>query len=123
MPIEFSIDADEGIILTVAVGHVEFSDFKSFRDQLQAHPLLRSGLYQLVDFLEADIQISGEEARIIGQWFKENRKIKKLAYVADMAYPYVRMVIGWASDPKNLDVKVFKDMNSAREWLSLSEEK
>jgi len=41
MPIEFSIDADEGIIFTVAVGQVEFSDFKSFRDRLQAHPLLR----------------------------------------------------------------------------------
>ena len=122
MGIEFKINAEAGVIFSIATGHVYFADFQNLRDQLRAHPLLRSGLNHLADFRTASVRLTGEQAKIIAQWFRENRKVKKIAYVAISAFPYVRMVMGWVADSKNIEINVFHDMASARKWLGLPNE-
>ena len=122
MPIDFDIDADAGVIFTVASGLVDFADFERYRDRLRAHTFLRSGLYHLADFRTADIQITGEQSRVIAHWLRRNRKVKKMAYVATTAYPFVRMVMGWAEGSKNIEIDVFDDIRSARQWLGLPPE-
>ena len=105
MGIEFTIDAEAGVIFSVATGHVDFAAFTRFRDQLRAHPQLRPGLYHLSDFRTANADLTGEQARVIAGWFEKSRKVTKMAYVTVSAHPFVRMAMGWAKDTKVIEIK------------------
>ena len=122
MPIEFKIDEDMGVLFSVASGTVNFSDFSDLRDRLRSHPNLRSGILHLSDFRAANVDLSGEEAQIVAQWFRNNRKVRKIAYVAHgAAYPFIRMVMGWTGDSNTIEVEVFEDLESAKSWLGLTQ--
>ncbi len=117
MGIEFKIDTEAGVVYTVGRGNVSFEEFKEHRRKLNSHPDFNKEFFHLVDYREATIDRSADEAR-------QSAKIRLLAKVAIVAreksYPFARRYYGWTEEEGA--VMVFHDMASAREWLGLPPE-
>ena len=119
MGITYRIDAEAGVIFTVAEGEIGAADVRNIREQVTADPLYHPNLPSLFDGRLAKISFSGEEARGLAKWAKQNRPTTKTAIVIDgEAQGWARMYLGW--DPGSQ--QIFHDMASAREWLGLPPE-
>ena len=120
MGIEFKIDPDAGVIYVKVLGTIVVKEVEAVRAQWQSHPDFRTGLDMIYDFREGFAKLTGEEAHRLAQYFKTARPVRRLAIVAVEAFAWGRIYQGWTGDDVNL--KVFKDMQSAREWLGLPSE-
>ena len=119
MGITYKIDADAGVIFTFAEGEIGEADLRACVNQIMADPLYTPNLRHLIDGLSAKFQFSGEEARQLASWNKQNRPTAITAFVIDNdAQGYIRMYLGWRDGDHN----IFHDMESAREWLGLPPE-
>jgi len=95
MGITYQIDAEAGVILSVAEGEIGVEDFRASVNQFMADPLYTPKLQHLFDGRAAKFLFSGEDAQ-----------------------GYIRMYLGW----RDGNHKIFHDMASAREWLGLPPE-
>jgi len=121
MGITYKIDAEAGVIFTVAEGEIGAAEIRVNRDRLVADPMYDPNLNRLFDGRSARLSFSGEEARALTNWSKINRPNAKSAVLIDeKSQGYVRMVLGWAAE--DYSVRLFHDMESARVWLGLPPE-
>ena len=120
MGIEFTIDTVTGVIHLKAKGDIDANEVEAVRAQWQSHPDFRPDLDMLYDLREGYARLTGEEAQRLAQYFSTARPVHRLAIVSEEAFAFGRMYQGWAEDDVNLGV--FKDMASAREWLGLPPE-
>ena len=119
MGISYEIDADAGVMFTVADGEIGAADIQANRDRFTADPLYKPNFASLVDARSATISFNGEEAYGLGTWSKRNRPTAKSAIVIDdYSQGFGRMLVAWGVDNQRL----FHDMASAREWLGLPPE-
>lgn len=117
MGIEFNIDTEAGVVYTVGRGNVSFEEFNEHREKLISHCDFNENYYHLVDYREVTMDRSTAQAMKTARL----RPIAKVAVVAgEKSYPYARMYYGWTDEEGA--VKVFRDMDSAREWLGLPTE-
>ena len=119
MGMEFKIQMEAGVIFAVAKGEIGAADLLDFRNRYTGDPLYHPKLTQLVDGRSAKFSFSGEEARSLTNWDKQNRPTSKTAIVIGKeALGWARMFVGWRGETH----KIFHDMPSAREWLGLPSE-
>lgn len=121
MGIEFKIDPDAGVIYVKVLGTIVVKEVEAVRAQWQSHPDFRTGLDMIYDFREGFAKLTGEEAHRLAQYFKTSRPVRRLAIVLRLEnFGLGRMYQGWTGEDVNL--KVFKDMKLARDWLGLPSE-
>ena len=117
--ITYKIDAEAGAVFTVAEGKIGMPDIQANHNRYTADPLYTPNFAHLFDGRSAKISFSGEEARNLANWGKQNRPTAKTAIVIDKeALGWARMLVGWRGE----NYKIFHDLASAREWLGLPSE-
>ena len=67
MGITYKIDAEAGIIYSVAEGDIGVADLRASVNQFMADPLYTPNLQHLFDGRAANFYFSGEEAKILGR--------------------------------------------------------
>jgi len=124
MPASYVIDNRRRLVVTTASGCVTFAETKAHQDQLLNDPDFQPDLNQLVDCTAVtELKLSSEEARAIVE-----RKLfspaSRRAFVS--ANPAIfgmgRLMEAYndmAAAPSQ--VRVFRDLASARKWLGLEE--
>ena len=121
MSIEFRIDIGAGVIFTVAQSTVKADEIRRYYEEILADPLFRPGLCELVDARNSELEITGDEAFSLAQWFKENLPVARIAIVAGpRTFGQVRMIHGWGGD--DTVIRFFEDIGSARKELGLPSE-
>ena len=121
MGLTYRIDAEAGVIYSVAEGEIVAADILGRREQLKADPLYSPDFVLLTDARSAQYNLSGEEARSLVNSFLATRHYSKMALVVGSgSRGYIRMYQGWSGD--DTSIRVFEDMASAREWLGLPPE-
>ena len=119
MGITYKIDAEAGVIFSVAEGEIGVADIRELRERFTADPLYHPNLASLFDGRSARITYSGDEARSMADWAKQNRPTAKMAFLIDpQSQGFFRMTVAWGGENR----LIFYDMASAREWLGLSPE-
>ena len=119
MGITYKIDAEAGVIYTVAEGEIGAAEIQDLRNRYTADPLYNPNFATLFDARSAKFSGSGEEARGLASWARKNRPESKTAIVIDKQFQgFVRMYLGWVEETRS----IFYDMASAREWLGLPPE-
>ena len=120
MGIKFEIDLDAGVVFGVATGDVGTEEILDYVRRLLEDPKYRPDLYSLLDLRKAKPHFSEEDARRIAQMRVTTPSTRKLAIVATEAFGHARMFHGWTGIDSN--IMIFKEMQSAREWLGLPSE-
>ena len=119
MGITYKIDAEAGVVFTVAEGEIGAADIQANRTLFSADPSYRPNFFHLFDARSANISFSSEEAQNLANWAKQNRPTAKIATVIDKeAQGFARMYLGWRGESH----EIFYDMATAREWLGLPPE-
>jgi len=124
MPASYAIDKRRRLVITTASACVTFAEAKTHQDQLLSDPDFHPDFNQLVDCTAVtELTLSAEEARII-----ISRKVfsssSRRAFVS--ANPAV-FGMGRLMEAYNdmtvapSQVRVFRDLASARKWLGLEE--
>ncbi len=121
MSIVFKLDAVAGVIFTVGHVIVKADDIRRYYEEILADPLYRPGLREPVDVRYGELEITGDEAFSLAQWFKEVLPVARIAVVAGSgAYGQIRMIHGWGGD--DTAIQIFEDIGSARNELGLPPE-
>ena len=119
MGITYKIDAEAGVIYSVAEGEIGAADIRDSRERYTADPLYTPNLTQLHDGRSANFSFSGEDAMHMGNWFRQNRPTAKSAMViGTRSQGFARMFVAWGGE----NLGIFYDIASAREWLGLPPE-
>ena len=122
MTFEFKIDSEAGVIFSKFDGVVSEQDVQAARAQILSDPNYRPSLDQLVDYTTARVNFGSDGAFRLAQWAGIHKPFRKLAFVVgNEQYPFLRMYASYAGHEWQ-DLKIFEDMNSARQWLGLPEE-
>ncbi|RJQ46129.1 MAG: hypothetical protein C4534_03215 [Gaiellales bacterium] len=124
MPIDYTIDRHEGLILTVAVGTLTDEDIVDMKRRLLADPDYDPGMKELSDIRGVDdFQVTAAGiSRFVGIDEVKSEVVKDhlLAIVAsrDVIYGMARMYQSQTQSFKP-GVEIFRTMEEAREWLGL----
>lgn len=121
MPIEYSYDAEERLIRTVASGDVTPADVAAALHQVSTEPWFPAP--SLADVREATASFTGEQVRTVAANFRRfdpqfrNSPIAVIVS-SDLSYGFVRM-LGLLLDDVATIVP-FRDVESAMAWLGPS---
>ena len=116
MGITYIIDAEAGVIYSVAEGEIGAADIQNIRNDRAADPHYHSKLDHLFDGRLATFSFSGEEAQNLANQSKQIRPTAKTAIVIDQeSQGFLRMYTAWSGENQ----QIFHDMAPAREWLGL----
>ncbi len=123
MPIEFSIDAQRGVVFSTASGVVGRADAMDHMDRLCRHPDFRPEFSQLFDFRQiTELAMSSEEVRQIAErniFAPDSRRA--FVVTSDFGFGIARMFGAHREIAGERGIQLFKDVDEARSWLSLSE--
>jgi hypothetical protein len=119
MKVEYSIDKQRRLILTIAAGCVMFDDVRGHQDRLLADPDFDVSFDQLIDTTPAiEFDISADEARTLAE-----RRIvspeSRRAFVAIQPHIFGlgRMMEVYHEALGYADVQVFYSRDEALKWL------
>jgi hypothetical protein len=124
MKVQYSIDKQRRLILTIAVGCVMFDDVRGHQNRLLADPEFDIRFDQLIDTTPATkFDISADEARILA----ERRIVSPESRRAFLAvephiYGLGRMMEVYHERLGYADVQVFYSRDEALKWLEREEE-
>jgi hypothetical protein len=127
MPISYRIDPERGLVLVEAHGVLTTEDHLDFRAGLVKDPLFRPNLKELADFRSVERQELTTEGyhRFIDQEIQLRPLYKgyRRAIVthSDLHFGFTRKFMAEMSDAGS-DVKVFRDIQKAEDWLFGEEE-
>ncbi len=123
MPVTYRIDHENKIIFTKVEGVVTDEDIITHQKQTRNDPELDPSYGQLVDL--SNIQKLEITAQAVHEFTstKFSTVWSRRAFVApdDLSYGFARM-FQMMRDTADERTEVFRDMEEARHWLSLSEE-
>ena len=123
MPVTYQIDPEHSLLLVRVTGKVSAADMAAHHAALRADPSFSPDFDGLVDFSGADpFEGSGEEIRRLVGDLPFNAGTRR-AYVAsiDLHFGLSRMAQSYA-EIKGIEVEVFRDRDSALEWLASSKD-
>ncbi len=120
MPLTFSVDQQNHVILTAAVGEIHLADVLAHL----AHEAAEDGLGypELVDATAADVRLSSSDIRRIVQELRELSSRQPLGLTVivvsnDFAFGMMRMLSILCDEA--CPIEVFRSMNEARARLGL----
>lgn len=127
MPIEYSIDEDLGVVFTTASGVLTEGELIEHKRRMISDPKFKPGFVELSDVRSiADLVISaaGLEA-FVAQDQSDSERLKgyRLAIVVSGALEFgMGVMYETMSRQNNKDVRIFRDMRLAKEWLHIPQQ-
>ncbi len=122
MALHYKIDSDQGVIHSRFEGEITVELLQDYNLRLRQDPAFRTGLSEIVEVKGVEAKISFSAMRDYRNWFLQLEPIRMTAIVAtdDASFGMARM-FQQLSDQGQTKIQVFRDMKSARLWLSLRE--
>lgn len=124
MPIDYSIDEELGVVFTTASGVLTENELLEHKRKIISDSKFRPGLVELSDvrsISDLDISASGLE-KFVAQDEADAERLKgfKLAIVVSGALEYgMGAMYEMMSLENNKDVRLFRDMRLAKDWLQI----
>lgn len=119
MPVELSFE-EPALFILRASGEVTYEQVRRVLDELLAHPRLGAGTAIFIDNRGVTRTPSISEVAVITRQFAgvSARGARKVAMLTDSAAVYVvsQLFASFAST-EGADIKVFREIAKAREWL------
>lgn len=124
MPAAFTIDPSRRLVLSRGWGVLTDRELVAHVHALSADPRFRPDLHQLVDFLGVtDVRVTASGVREMTGLNPFGAGARRaLAVSSDVAYGMARMYQIMRSDAADV-VEIFRDIDSALEWLGVAEAK
>ena len=125
MPIDYRIDGDWGIVVTMVSGEVTTEDLRGHATALANDPRARE-CDELADLSGVTgVSVPTEAVRGMAEWLRDadtNRPGGKLALVAptDVGFGMARLYEVHREHP-DIEVRVFRERGDALDWLGLGE--
>lgn len=125
MPISYAIDESQGVVFTTASDVLTEDDLLEHKRKLISDPKFRPGFVELSDVRNiADLAISpsGIE-KFVAKDDADAERLKgyKLAIVVSGALEFgMGVMYEMMSSQQRRDVRIFRDMRLAREWLQIA---
>lgn len=128
MPIEHRVDAEANLLVVVASGPVADEDLLKYARRIAEDVSISAGHDELIDLrgVEAGGEVTSPTLRRVASMFSAIDRTPERSRVAlvansDVAYGLSRMYQAFRSESP-LDLRVFREMPEAREWLGLPPE-
>ncbi|MEP6668802.1 MAG: hypothetical protein ABJF10_06605 [Chthoniobacter sp.] len=124
MPADFFIDSVRGIVFSKAIGTCSRTDILGHMDRLRGHPDFRPEMDQLFDFRQVtNAAFSDEDVRMLAtrNIFRGNSK-RALVVSSDEHFGLGRMFETYRELEGEHGITIFREMDDALAWLSLSAE-
>lgn len=124
MPIQYSIDEDLGVVFTTASGVLTEDELLAHKRKVMSDPKFKPGYVELSDvrFVE-DLSISASALeRFVVQDDLDAERLKnyRLAIVVSGALEFgMGAMYEVMSRANNRDVRIFRDVGLAKEWLQI----
>lgn len=124
MPIKYSIDENLGVVFTTASEVLTEAELLEHKRKVISDPKFRPGFVELSDarsISDLAISASGLE-RFVAQDESDSERLKgyKLAIVVSGALEFgMGVMYEVMSRQNNKDVRIFRDMGLARDWLQI----
>lgn len=124
MPITYRIDEENGVVFTTGSGVLTEAELLLHKKKVIADPRFKPGFVELSDVRSiADLEItaSGLE-RFVAQDDSDADRLKgfRLAIVVSGALEFgMGAMYEMMSRENNRDVRIFRDLSLARDWLQL----
>jgi len=121
MPVDYTIDVDQGVVFTTLSGSVTYSEFSKLLQSLAKNPCFRPDSRELLvcndavtDEFDTNQIMSFKDSHVWGEGAKR-------AFVAnsDLVYGLFRM-FQIISGTQHGEIALFRDVSQARLWLGLS---
>ena len=124
MPADFFIDARLGMVFSKATGVIRWVDAVDHMDRLSTHPDFRPEFNQLFDFREAQgVALSHDEIhRLSTRKIFGERSRRAFVVAGDFQFGIARMFSIYREMQGEPGIQVFREMNKALTWLSLTAE-
>ena len=124
MPADFFIDVGSGVVFSKAIGVLTRADILRHREGLLHHPAFRPTFNQLLDFREVTrVALSGEQIRELAQrTVFSAHSMRAFVASSEELYGVGRMFSIYREIEGEAGVKIYREMNGALSWLSLSAE-
>ena len=117
MGISFEINAEEGVIYSIAEGTIGLEDSLAHRKNLLADPKFHPDLVEIVEFRLSGFRFSPEEVKALTFSTVPSERPRKLAVVADG--PKRKLALRFKEWVKaKVLVEVFTDFGSAKKWTT-----
>ncbi len=125
MPIIFHYDNENNILYETGYGELTLSHFLEYRKKVKKFPL-RKNLKILSDYLEARLLFKIQEMQEyahLSEHLPVNYGPVKLAICVNnqLNYGMARMFSS-ISEINGLDIEVFRELSSARDWLKIDKQ-
>ena len=124
MPADFFIDAEKGMVFSMARGEFSCADALDHMDRLTRHPAFKPGFNQLMDFRLATTSTltHGDVVMLAERTIFSPQSRRAFVVSADWQFGYSRM-FGTLRDGKGeTGIMTFRDVKDALAWLSLESE-
>jgi len=122
LPVEYCIDAEQGVVYTTLKGKVTFAEFAEHLKALAADPDFRNDMCELLDGGDAETDefnigqiMSFKQSHV---WGANARRA--LTASSDLGYGLFS-IFQKTDDGEHGDVQLFRDITEARRWLGLAE--
>ena len=124
MPVDISIDKENGLVTRVIRGRVTTDEVLKSLKQVLDHPDYHQGIKSLTDLREVTPQAETVEIKKIAQLIKdqgERLKGGKAAVLVStqITYGMMRMLQAYC-DESPLEIRVFYSLDKAEAWLGIS---
>ena len=126
MPFTYHIDTERNLVTIAATGRITPEEAFATFDEVMAHPDYRPNMRVLSDHRELETVVSVEFVRaFLGRvsQMKEALRQARWAFVERglVRYGMARMA-SILSDPLGIQLRAFRSIGEAREWLGLEDE-
>ena len=117
MGISFEIDAEEGVIYSIAERKIGPEESLAHRKSLLADPRFHPDLVEIIEYRLSGFRFSPEEVKALALSTVPAERPRKLAVVADG--PKRELALRYKEWVKaKVLVEVFKDFGSAKKWAT-----
>jgi SpoIIAA-like len=121
MPITYRIDPGLRLVEARYSGNIEMHDVQGFISQVVKEPSFGEDIQLLSIFSEMKTTLTSLDFREYKEWRKQFPRFRKIALAAATDYEYgIARMFEMASDSAgSKNIRVFRNVKDAREWLEL----
>jgi hypothetical protein len=125
MPINYSIDTDKGVVYTTASDVLTEDELFEHKRKLVSDPEFKPGFVELSDVrFITELRVSADDIqRFVMQDRSEAEQLQdfKLAIIVSGSTEFgLGIMYETMSSESSANVRIFRDMGQAREWLGIS---
>jgi hypothetical protein len=126
MPFTYHIDSERSLVTVQASGSITPQEAFATFDEVVAHPDFRPDMKVLSDHREMETIVSVEFVRMFLARVSQMKEVLRQARWAFVERGLVRYgmarMASILSDPLGIQLRAFRSMSEAREWLGLEED-